>query len=148
MLSKQQLTDLGKAAEDQVAKRLKVLENLHCYHYRLPDAKAGSRKVALADFLVMCRGICTLLEVKEVSHAYRLPSGNFDTGQIARMRRHALAGGQSLVAVFFKPVQLWAVTDISYFLSEQPVASWDMRDRLSINVTIDQINHDRLSGNQ
>lgn len=148
MLSRKQLAELGKKAEDQIANRLKALEGLNCYHYRLPDARAGSRKVALADFLVMCKGICTLLEVKEVNHAYRLPSGNFDTGQIARMRRHALAGGQSLVAVFFRPAESWAVADISYFLSEQPAASWDMRDRLAISVTIDQINHDRLSGNQ
>lgn len=126
----------GKYAEGLVKKKLVSLEAANFSHARWPDAHAGSRTVALADFQYMCRGKFTLLEVKEVDHDFRLPYKNLDTDQIGRMRMWKAAGSQGHVLVYHTPTKLWRVADISWFFIHRiyvddrgkKVGSYDLRE--------------------
>lgn len=117
----------GKTAERLVKKRLEALSQHQSWAFeRLPDARAGSFKAALCDFLVQHNGL-TLLEVKEVDHAYRLPHGNFSVDQVARQRRWKMAGTEAVVLIYFKPIKAWRIRDIDYFVTREG-GSWSFKD--------------------
>lgn len=97
----------GKTAEAKVKDKLVAMESHTCTHYRFPDARAGSFTATPCDFMVMHSGQLTVLEVKEVNHACRLPHKNFDLAQRARMKNWELAGAKAWVLIYFKPVALW-----------------------------------------
>lgn len=117
----------GKSAESLVSRRLDALSNkVDTAFYRLPDARAGSLKATLADFLIMQRSEMTLLEVKEVDHAYRLPHKNFAVDKVSRMRRFKMAGAKAWVLVLFTPTGKWRLAELDFFLTREG-GSWDMR---------------------
>ena len=121
----------GKWAEAEVKKKLALYGGFSSFaSLRLPDARAGSRQVTLADFMVMHKAQHSLLEVKEVSkHEYRLPHQNFDELKVSRMRSWAMAGSVGHVLVCFMPgarTAIWRYAPIEYFLTRTG-GSWDMR---------------------
>lgn len=119
--------DRGKSAEHQIKKVLDILATrADTAYYRLPDARAGSLKATLADFLMMHRGATFLLEVKEVDHPYRLPVKNFATDKRARMKRFKLAGALTYVLVLHTPLQKWRCAELEFFENPE-CASWDLR---------------------
>lgn len=134
----------GKYAETQVKKKLASLESVRQASYRVPDARAGSFAVALADFLIMRDGRMTLLEVKEVAHDFRLNHTNLGLDQIARLRMWASAGAQGHVLVYHSTAKLWRVADIHWFYENyrkvdddgKKVGSWDLRSLE--HVTLDE----------
>lgn len=115
----------GKYAEAKVKALLKASEAVNFAHYRFPDARAGSFTVTPCDYMVCKQGSLTLLEVKEVNHAFRLPHGNFSKDQVARMRNFESAGAAAWVLVYFTPLKLWRCESISYFLQREG-GSWNM----------------------
>jgi hypothetical protein len=121
--------EMGKASENAISKILATYSSRAAVAWhRIPDAKAGLKTEALADFYILASGKSYLIEVKEVeSHEFRLPHGNFDVGQVARMRRFELAGAKSLVFVHFVPISAWRVAQVDYF-KDREGGSWDMRD--------------------
>lgn len=120
---------LGKSAEKDLQNVLKDLSTFREFlGWRLPDARAGSATAAIADFQLLHSGTAIFLEVKEVDHEFRLPYGNFDTDQVARMRRAEMAGALAVAAVYFTPAKLWRLAHINYFRDRSVGASWDMRD--------------------
>ena len=134
----------GKYAEAQVKKKLASLESVRQASYRVPDARAGSFAVALADFLIMRDRRMTLLEVKEVAHDFRLNHTNLGLDQISRMRMWASAGAQADVLVYHTTTKLWRVADIHWFYENyrkvdddgKKVGSWDLRSLE--HVTLDE----------
>lgn len=120
--------DRGKVAEGKVKTALeKLAKQADTAFYRLPDARAGSMKETLADFLVCSKNRMYLLEVKETEHEYRLPHGNFTTDQVARMRRFEMAGALSFVMVYHSTLEMWRYGRIELF-RERVGGSWDLRN--------------------
>jgi penicillin-binding protein-related factor A (putative recombinase) len=118
----------GKAAEKLVKTALaKLALQADTASFRLPDARAGSLTETLADFLVCYQSRMYLLEVKETEHLFRLPHGNFDTGQVARMRRFELAGALSFVLVYHSKLDRWRFDRVERFAVREG-GSWDLRD--------------------
>ena len=116
----------GKEAEALVKKHLTELsKQAHTTFYRFPDARAGSRQTAPADFMLVHAGKLILLEVKEVDHSFRLPHKNLS--QVPSLRRYEMAGAVGIVLVYFKPEKAWRVAPADYFLKVEG-GSWDMRD--------------------
>lgn len=124
--SKRQQGELGKASEDAITAVLKTWDSRQSVAWhRIPDARAGSAKAALADFYVLERGQSFLIEVKEVDHAFRLPHNNFTVDQIARMRRFSMAGALALVLVHFTKTDSWRAARPEWFIKREG-GSWDM----------------------
>lgn len=118
----------GKTAEKLVKAKLDRLSlQTGTVSYRLPDARAGSFQTALADFLLLHKGVLHLLEVKEVEHEYRLPHDNFGADQVARLRRFKFSGAESHVLVYHSTLKKWRTADVDYFLARDG-GSWDLRD--------------------
>lgn len=113
----------GKAAEAAVKKYLKSIDAVDTIHYRYPDFRAGFKSPAPCDFMVLRQGKLTLLEVKSVEHAYRLPHKNMSPDQVARMRMWACAGAESWVLVQFTTG--WRAESVEHFLVRDG-GSWDM----------------------
>lgn len=121
----------GKYAEGKVKEQLEKLALQSGFaYYRPPDARAGSKKTAPADFICLLNtGPYTdtiLLEVKEVGHDYRLPKKNFPQEQRARMRKWALAGADCWVIVLHTTTGQWRCLPLSYFDNDfEDKGSWD-----------------------
>lgn len=115
----------GKAAEAAVKKYLKSLDSVDTLYYRYPDMRAGFKAPAPCDFMVLRRGKLTLLEVKSVEHAYRLPHKNMSPDQVARMRMWEAAGAQSWVLIHFEGG--WRAETVGHFLVREG-GSWDFRN--------------------
>lgn len=97
--------------------------------YRLPDAHAGSMVATLCDFLFMQNGRLFLIECKSTKHEYRLPHGNVDAGQVARMRMWKFAGAKALVMIYHEALDLWRTEEVDFFLDRSTGGSWDFRER-------------------
>jgi hypothetical protein len=125
--SEASVAERGKSAEKAVAVALSTFDGRQdTTWWRIPDARAGSRQPAFADFLLLHKGQLMLIEVKEVEHAFRLPYANFDSGQVARMRRFQCAGAYAFVLIHFKPVNAWRCIDLDWFTERaSDKASWD-----------------------
>lgn len=119
----------GKASEDVFKKWAKAKSDstFDFAFYRYPDAHAGSLVSAPADFMIMHKGLMSLIEIKEINHEFRLPVKNFRPDQVARMRKFALAGAGGLVLIYFKPVGKWRAVPVDYFLNPEG-ASWNLWD--------------------
>jgi hypothetical protein len=127
----------GKWAEGKVREALALRAGVADFNFmRLPDTRAGSFQPTTADFLVAYRGRVTLLEVKEVQHAFRLPRSNYPQDQRSRVRAWEMAGVCSLVVVAFLPFkgaayradrEMWKSAPLAYFTGDD-TSSWDMRD--------------------
>lgn len=117
----------GKLAEAKLKTYLDRLSlTASCASFRLPDAHAGSRAATLCDFIAMHEGHMLLIECKSTRHAYRLPHGNVDSAQVARMRVWQLAGAKSFVMVYHELEDVWRSATIDYFLNREG-GSWDLR---------------------
>lgn len=125
-MARSDVGERGKWAEKEVSKALSTCARTDLAFHRMPDARAGSMKATLADFLLLVRGTMILLEVKEVNHSFRIPHGNFDKDKVARMRRFQLAGARSIVVMYFKPEDKWRCAPLDFFLTREG-GSWDMR---------------------
>ena len=118
----------GKEGEALLQKHLALLNSaIDTAFYRMPDARSGSMKVALADFLMMRRGKLALIECKQVAHDFRLPHGNFDKAQVARQRIWKAAGCDSIVLIYHSTTGKWRGYDIDRFITREG-GSWDLRD--------------------
>lgn len=113
----------GKYAEGRVRDWLKNAEKADTAFMRMPDAHAGSLVTTPADFLTCRQGRLTLLEVKEVAHATRLPHKNVKPDQLARMRMWKMAGAHAWVLVCHMPMKLWRCVPIEEFI-EKTGGSW------------------------
>ena len=118
--------DRGKYAEGVVKKLLKEMEANTFVHHRFPDARAGSFVTAPCDFMTLKEGKLTLIEVKAVEHAYRLPFKNMSVDQCARMRSWRAAGADAWVLVYFAPLKLWRAETVDYFMQREIGGSWNM----------------------
>jgi penicillin-binding protein-related factor A (putative recombinase) len=133
------LTWLGARVSDDASKRGKVAEKrikdwlkarsdsmLAFDFYRYPDARAGSFARVPADFEALQAGQSFLIEVKEVNHAFRLPSKNFAADKVARMVKRRLAGATCWVLIYFVPTRQWRAVELDFFRHRE--SSWDLRE--------------------
>jgi len=121
-------SDRGKAAEGLLKAYFEKLSKQQAFtYYRLPDAHAGSMVATIADFMFLHQGGFALVECKSVRHDYRLPHGNFDAGQVARMRMWKLSGATSFVMIYHETLGQWRSYDVDYFTRREG-GSWDLRD--------------------
>lgn len=119
----------GKKAEGLVAARLKDLStSKHVTFWRVPDAHAGSMQPALADFILFHYGQTTIIEVKQTEMVNRLPHGNFDAAQVARMRALTWAGVNAIVLIYHSKADKWRGYQVDRFL-ERDGGSWDLSDQ-------------------
>ena len=117
----------GKKAERLLhtyMQKLSEFSNSACI--RLPDAAAGSRVATLCDFLYMREGVLHLIECKSTRHAYRLPHGNVDAGQVSRMRLWKFAGARAFVMIYHELEDVWRSASADFFLTREG-GSWDLR---------------------
>lgn len=130
----------GKWAEGRVRGYLNdISKTINATFMRLPDTHAGSFQPTTADFLVNCRGLHTMLEVKEVDHMYRLPSKNFKADQRARLTNWRSLGTNTSVVIAHMPYRegippaklkstlMWRYIPAVWFGSAE-VPSWDLRE--------------------
>lgn len=117
----------GKKAEGLLHTYMqKLSESSNSACIRLPDAAAGSRVATLCDFLYMRDGVLHLIECKSTRHAYRLPHGNVDAGQVSRMRLWKFAGARAFVMIYHETEDVWRTEEVDYFLKREG-GSWDLR---------------------
>jgi len=130
----------GKSAEGKVKEELAKLESQSFTSYRFPDARAGSFSATPCDYMLMSKGHLTLLEVKQVNHATRLPHGNFERDQCARMRNWKLAGASVWVLVHFTPLTAWRLIEVEHFLVRTG-GSWVLSDwpLITLSEAIEQL---------
>lgn len=120
--------DRGKVAEGKVRARLaEICVRQDQAWDRLPDMRAGSKSAAICDFMYICKGVFWLIEVKQTKHPHRLPHGNFDPAQIARMRMWASAGAETLVIIYHSELDAWRAAPIRFFFENRDGGSWDLR---------------------
>jgi hypothetical protein len=116
----------GKSSETVVEDVLKALRDSrpHFIFQRNQDARAAGRPMpaAVSDFIVVCHGQASTLEVKEVKSGTRLRK--FD--QLPRQQRWEMAGVQGLVLVHFVENDRWA---LAWTKDLEPAASWQMAER-------------------
>jgi hypothetical protein len=120
----------GTLAEGKVQKFLAAKSEQtasFCFE-RILDAKAagGRFRAQAGDFQAFSPGKNWLLEVKSVAHDFRLPHGNFEAGQRARMAKRALAGTICVVLFYSTTLKLWRLAPLSFF-SNLDGGSWDLR---------------------
>lgn len=94
---------------------------------RLPDAHAGSIVPTVADFLLVRNGVPHFIEVKETSHDFRLPHGNFDKDQVSRMWEMQLAGAKCSVFTYHSGLALWRKHELDTF-KVRTGGSWNFSD--------------------
>lgn len=120
----------GKKAEKLLRDHMESLSkvsNTACM--RIADAHAGSMVATLCDFLFMRDGKLYLIECKSTKHEYRLPHGNVDAAQVARMRMWKFAGAKALVMIYHETLDLWRTEEVDFFLDRATGGSWDFRQR-------------------
>ncbi len=130
--------DRGKEGESLFKKALEELEakDFRLTFNRISDARtAGGRGVSVEGdfqaFQAFADSESTrnfLFEVKETQHSYRLAYGNFDKGQVARMRKRKLAGSLCYVLVYHAADKLWRYQELEFFdKRDATLGSWDLR---------------------
>lgn len=119
----------GKKLESDfraVCKKFAMKANFDFHRY--PDAKAGSMVDAPADFHTLRSGLLRVIECKETEHLNRLPYANFDSGQVARMRRAILAGAEGWVIIHHTKDKLYRALPVERFYERAEkgsgVGSW------------------------
>lgn len=122
----------GKVAEAKLQKALQDYDGKHAdFDWgRVYDAHSAGGKFACqtGDFMWFHRNANGVIELKEVAHDYRLPTKNFNPGQIARMRKRMLAGAAASVVVYHSTTGKWRLVGLQYFLDRLEDKSWDLRD--------------------
>lgn len=120
----------GKVAEAELQKAIREFDLAH-HDFdwgRVYDAYSAGGKFAAqtGDFVWYHRGRNGVIEVKEVAHDFRLPSKNFNGGQVARMRKRALAGAVATVIVRHSTTGLWRRVPLEFFIERLEETSWDL----------------------
>lgn len=121
----------GKGAEAKLQKAFIKFEAAHqdfCFE-RIYDARSSMGKMSnprVGDFVLYHQGRNIIVEVKQVSHAYRLPKQNFGRDQRARLKKRQLAGSVVAIVVYHSTTDLWRLYDLDYFGTEE-TGSWDFR---------------------
>lgn len=124
--------DRGKKAEGKLQKAFDKLEASRqdfCYE-RIYDARSSMGKMSnprVGDFVLYHQGRNVIVEVKEVAHDYRLPCGNFDRGQRARLRKRQLAGSICAILVYHSTTDVWRIATLDFFGTKDQ-GSWDFRE--------------------
>ncbi len=104
-------------------------------YMRLPDTHGGSKVPTIADFQTVYGGTLRMVEIKETKFSDRLPYGNFDSAQVARLKRWSLAGAHSWVIIYHTEEKLYRLHPSYVFEGrDMTVGSWFFRDR-SVNDT-------------
>jgi len=93
--------------------------------HRLPDATSARGVLAAqpADFLILCEGRTTFLEVKALKHPYRLPKDRLT--QHAVLNKFCYAGARTVVLVHHYVEGVWRFASTAEL--EYGVPSWDLR---------------------
>lgn len=119
----------GKSAEKEVQKFLEAYDRkVAAFDWeRKYDAhSAGGRfQRQTGDFAFYMPGFFGTIEVKEIEHSFRLPRKNFDTDQVAKLRKRQMAGGHIIVLVYHSKDDLWRSPFFGTFLKCDG-ASWDL----------------------
>jgi hypothetical protein len=118
----------GKPSETAVQDILTKLGNSAEFDWsRIYDARsAGGRFPARpGDFEFFCPGVHGLIEVKELKHAFRLPSARLP--QLPKLRKRQLAGGEIVVVIFHTQLEKWRAVPVEW-LSRNLGSSWDLRE--------------------
>lgn len=125
--------DRGKSLETRFRALCLTSEGRQDFAFhRFPDARAGSKKEAPADFQTMFAGVFRLIECKECKFDNRLPYANFDKAQVARMRLWSLAGkskgqGLGVVLIHHTTGDFYTVADVAHFVErDKAKGSWFM----------------------
>jgi hypothetical protein len=90
----------GKKSEKEVTAHLKDLSKYpDIWYHRLPDAGVcmGRLPKQPADYLVVCRGEPTLVEVKEEKHPDKIAASRLS--QASKMVRFTWAGGKAVFLI-------------------------------------------------
>ena len=67
-----------------------------------------------------------VIEVKEVkNHDCRLPHKNYTPEKVAKVRKRVLAGGKSIVLVWFRLPNVWRISGIEQYTKREG-GSWDL----------------------
>jgi hypothetical protein len=129
-MTKSKIGDRGKAAEKEVDKVLRIMNNRSDFAYwRLPDARAarGFLSAQPGDFCyfttmagTFCGGI---IEVKETEHAYRIAKDKIS--QLATLQKFEWAGASSVIVIHHSVEDVWRAFKPSDI--EIGPASWDLR---------------------
>lgn len=121
--------DRGKSAEKQVEAWLAHLNEKFARFawHRFPDPRStrGMVKQQPCDYLVQVPGGTTLLEVKELEHAFRIPAKNIS--QLPTLKKFHMAGARTAILIHFKPINKWRCVDASK-LEARSTGSWDMSE--------------------
>jgi hypothetical protein len=128
---KNELADRGKYAEGEVRKVLERLKGAYAsfMYERIYDARsAGGRGIPAraGDFEFWAPGLHGLIEVKELNHAFRLPSKNVT--QLPKLRLRQLAGGLIFVLVYHTPLKAWRRVPVDWLHLRSGQPSWDLSD--------------------
>ena len=93
--------------------------------HRLPDSKQsrGLVQAQPADYMLVDRGVATLLEIKSLRHAYRIPKDRIT--QLPMLHKFAAAGAVCLVLIHHYMTGVWRVVNADEL--EAGVPSWDLR---------------------
>lgn len=122
--------DKGKDAETKVQNYLQDRsDKFAAFDYeRRYDAHSakGRAQRQTFDFAIYTPTWHGGIEVKEVKHDFRLPHGNFELHQVAKLRKRALAGGRCLVLVYHSTTELWRPVGWEFFIKREG-GSWDLR---------------------
>lgn len=106
---------LGDAAQKATEKFLTEENNAiaEFFWHRYTDSKAAGRivRAAPSDYQVVAKGLPILLEVKE-SEAVGLTLPVSKIRQMPLLRKHILAGGISIVLVYFFTDHTWRIMNV------------------------------------
>ena len=129
-MSKSNIGQRGKAAEKEVDKVLRQLNNRSDFAYwRLPDARAARGFLAAqpGDFCYFtvkdgsfCGGI---IEVKETEHEFRIAKDKIS--QLATLHKFEWAGANSIIVIHHSIEDVWRAFKPSDLEIGPP--SWDLR---------------------
>lgn len=119
----------GKAAEAAVRSELEVLGEMSDFDWsRIYDARSarGRFPARPGDFEFFYPEVHGLIEAKEVEHDFRLPKKNFEDGQLARLRKRQMAGGEIVIVVYHSTTKLWTYVELEWLRHRQDLPSWDL----------------------
>ena len=120
--------DRGKLAEGKLVTYFgKLALSQSTVFWRVPDAHAGSMQPAPADFMLTHKHKFFIIECKETQHDHRLPHGNFDPAQVARMRMWKMAGWEAIVLIYHRKLDKWRGYDVDHFI-ERTKGCWYFTD--------------------
>lgn len=119
----------GKTTEAAVAKYLKAYDakNQNFDFARNYDShSAGGRfQRQTGDFQFYGPGVHGVIEAKEVKHDFRVPHSNVDQGQVAKLWKRQLAGGEIIILICHSTTKLWRVVGLDVF-RVRTGGSWDL----------------------